>query len=106
MILLYLKCKAGFLSGRFIGENARLIYDILHATEEKQIPGLLMLIDFEKAFDCVSWGFLYAVLNLFNFGINFVRWITVFNTNIKAYVIQSSFLSDPINAGVPLEPTL
>ena len=44
------KMQTGFLSGRFIGENARLIYDILHITEEKQIPGLLMLIDFEKAF--------------------------------------------------------
>ena len=59
--------------------------------EAKQIPGLLMLIDFEKAFDSLLWEFLYAVLKCFNFGSNFVRWITVFNTNIKAYVIQSGF---------------
>ena len=66
------KMQTGFLSGRFIGENARLIYDILHITEEKQIPGLLMLIDFEKAFDSVSWDFLYAVLKFFNFGDGFI----------------------------------
>ena len=46
--------QTGFLSGRFIGKNVHLIYDILHAMEEKQILGLLMLIDFEKAFDSVS----------------------------------------------------
>ena len=29
------KMQKGFLSGRFIGKNAHLIYDILHITEEK-----------------------------------------------------------------------
>ena len=65
--------------------------------EEKQIPGLLILNDFEKAFDSVLWDFLYAVLKFFNFGDSFVKWITVFNKNIKACVVQSGFLSDPIN---------
>jgi hypothetical protein len=36
------------IKGRYIGENSRHIYDIMHYTEEKDIPGLL-LIDFEKA---------------------------------------------------------
>jgi hypothetical protein len=43
--------QKGFIPGRFIGENTRLIYDIMHETEINDIPGLLMLIDFEKAFD-------------------------------------------------------
>ena len=41
-------CQTGFIKGRYISESTRLIYDILHATEDKIIPGLLMLIDFEK----------------------------------------------------------
>ena len=53
------KTQTGFLTGRYIGENAHLVYDILHKTEKNKIPGLLMLIDFEKAFDSVSWSFLY-----------------------------------------------
>ena len=85
---------------------------ILHSTEEKQNPGLLILIDFEKGFDSVSWDFLCDVLKFFNFGDSFVKWITVFNKNIKVYVIQSSFLSDPINIecgcrqGDPIAPCL
>jgi hypothetical protein len=50
--------QTGFLPNRYIGENTRLIYDIMHYTEEEDIPGLLLLIDFEKAFDTVSWNFI------------------------------------------------
>ena len=41
--------QTGFLSGRYIGENTRFIYDILHVTDALDIPGLLLIIDFEKA---------------------------------------------------------
>ena len=37
--------------GDLIGDSTRLIYDIMHYLELKDILGLLMLIDFEKAFD-------------------------------------------------------
>ena len=49
--------QTGFIEGRFIGENTRLVYDLLQFTDEKYIPGLLLLIDFEKAFDSVSLTF-------------------------------------------------
>ena len=52
--------QTGFIKGRYIGENTRLIYDIMHYTEENEIPVLLLLIDFEKAYD--YWpGPLYKV---------------------------------------------
>ena len=65
------KTQTGFVSGRYIGENIWLIYDLLHYTEKENIPGLIMLVDFEKAFDSVSWSFIYRVLDFLNFGNNF-----------------------------------
>ena len=59
------KEQTGFMSGRYIGENTRLIYDILHITDKLDIPGLLLIIDFEKAFDSISWKFIEKVLNFF-----------------------------------------
>ena len=59
------RSQSGFISGRFIGDSTRLIYDIMHYLESNNIQGLLMLIDFEKAFDFVSWSFLYSVLDFF-----------------------------------------
>ena len=47
-------CQSGFVKGRNIGECTMLMYDLIYYKEKYQIPGLLMLIDFEKAFDSVS----------------------------------------------------
>jgi hypothetical protein len=52
------KHKKGFFKGRYIGECIRLIYDLIDKLEEDDIPGLLLLIDFEKAFDTVEWSFI------------------------------------------------
>ena len=41
-----------------IGGNIRLLFDIMEYAEENDIPGLFLLIDFEKAFDSISWNFL------------------------------------------------
>ena len=85
-----------FLSGRSISDCTRLIYDLMFYTRKHKIPGLLMQIDFQKAFDSVSRDFLYIVLEKFDFNDKFIKWIRLFNKDIKAYVIQCGFLSNPI----------
>ena len=55
--------QTGFLKGRFIGENIRLVYDLMNYKEQKHIPGLLMLIDFEKAFDSIIGNLFLIPLN-------------------------------------------
>ena len=89
----------GFISGRQISNCTRLIYDIMQVAEEKKLPGLLMLIDFEKAFDSLSWDFLYNSLDFFGFSANFSKWIKLFNNDIKAYILQCGFLSESIKIG-------
>ena len=44
-------CQSGFIKGRYISDSNTLIYDALEIAETHKIPGLLMCIDFEKAFD-------------------------------------------------------
>ena len=37
--------QKGFIAGRFIGENVRLIYDVLFETKNENIPGMILSID-------------------------------------------------------------
>ena len=61
------KDQTGFIKGRYIGENTRLIYDIMQYTETHNVPGLLVLVHFEMAFDSLSWCFIEKALEIFNF---------------------------------------
>ena len=65
--------------------------------KEANKDGLLLLVDFEKAFDSVSWEFLYKTLDFFNFGKNIKSWIKLFNNDVIAYVSQCGFLSKKID---------
>lgn len=74
--------QTGFIPGRLMASNIRLLYDLLFYTEKNNIPGLLLLIDFAAAFDSVSWDFMFKVLKFFNFGPSIRRWVKLFYTNV------------------------
>lgn len=52
------------IPGRYIGENIRLISDVLDLTDKQQIPGILVALDFCKAFDSLKSPFIMETLNL------------------------------------------
>ena len=64
--------QKGVISGTCISENVRLIYDVLFEIKNQELPGLILSVDFEKAFDTVSWEFIEKVLKYFNFGSSFI----------------------------------
>ena len=82
--------QTGFIAGRYIGENIRLLFDIMEYAEENDIPDLFLLIDFEKAFDSISWN----ILKFFNFGESIQKWVKTFYNNIKSAVNQGGNLSE------------
>ena len=70
--------------------------DIMQVAEERNLPGLLMLIGFAKDFDSLSWDFLYNKFYFFGFSENFLKWIRLFNNDIKAYILQCGYISESI----------
>ena len=56
------------MKGRFVGENIRLIDSLICYAKEQNIPGLLLFLDFEKAFDTIEWYFIPNILSFFGFG--------------------------------------
>ena len=104
--------QKGFLKGRYIGECVRIIADLIDKLEEEDIPGLLLLVDFEKAFDTVEWSFIEKTLDFYGFGPTLCRWIKCFYTDITSTVTNNGHLSEFFNLargvrqGDPLSPYL
>ena len=102
--------QTGFIKNRYIGDNIRLIYDTIAYLEKHNLPGLLLNIDFEKAFDSVSWNFMIKVLKAFGFQDGICKWIETFYRNIKSCVIVNGQTTEWFNVergcrqGDPLSP--
>ena len=79
--------QKGFIAGRFIAENVRTIYDILFETKNEELPALILSINFEKAFDTVSWNFIMKVLKYLNFGPSVIKWINFFQNGSESCII-------------------
>jgi exonuclease III len=94
--------QTAYIKGRFIGNNARLICDILDFSDTRNIPGALICLDFEKAFDSVNWDFIFCTLEKFNFGMYFRNWIKILYTNPVINVKNNGWLSCniPVSRGI------
>lgn len=104
--------QTGFVKGRYIGENIRLINDIMEYTSLQNLPGILTSLDFRKAFDSIEWPFIMKTLDHFNFGSDIKRWIKLFYTNTETAVQNNCFItswfkpSKGVRQGCPLSPYL
>ena len=91
--------QSGYIKGRCIGENIRSILDIIEHSSSKINPGLMVFLDFEKAFDTVSWSFLTKTLKYFNFGENFIKWISILYQDITSCVVNNGTASSFFKVG-------
>ena len=104
--------QTGFIKGKYIGQNVRLINDILEQTTNQNIPGIPLQLDFKKAFDTMEWKFIQKTLALFNFGDSIQRWISTLYTNPESLVMNNGFCTNPfklsrgVRQGCPLSPYL
>ena len=86
--------QTGFLPGRYIGENIRLVLDMIDFTNTTNLPGLMFLADFEKAFDKLEWSFLFQALEFFGFGDGFIAWVKTMYTEVKSCVLNNGHASE------------
>ena len=104
--------QSGFVKNRYIGQGIRLVEDIIVYTDKNDKVGAIVQLDFEKAFDSVSWQYMFDTLKNFNFGKNFIDWVKLCYTNIYSTVINNGFssgwfrISRGVRQGCPLSCAL
>jgi hypothetical protein len=82
------------MKGRYIGECTRLIFDPIERAEEENIPGILLLFDFEKACDSVEWFFLIKTLHFFGFGKDLCNWVKIFYNDQTSCILNNGHCSE------------
>ena len=104
--------QTGFIKGRYIGENIRLIDDLMEQTKIEKSSGLLLALDFRKAFDTLEWPLIQYTLLMFNFGESLRRWVEIFYNNIESTILNNGFATNwikpsrGVRQGCPLSPFL
>ena len=64
-----------FVKGRTIFDAIRTINDAIEYARYKDLPGILIALDFKKAFDSLNLNFLLRVQHAFNVDPSFIQWI-------------------------------
>ena len=70
---------------------------IMHLQERKS--GMLLFIDFEKAFDSLELEYVVRVLQKYNFGDDFIKWFKVLYENSSSMVINNGHFSEAFKLG-------
>jgi len=80
-------------------------------TDEKNVLGVALFIDFRKAFDTIEWDLLIDTLNKFNFGPHIINWVKIFY-NVTSCVLNNGHASEfvalerDVRQGCPLSRLL
>jgi hypothetical protein len=99
-----------FIKGRNIINSILALHEILHETKCKKQIGVVLKLDFEKAYDKVNWGFLLKCINARGFSNTWCEWmeIILYNGTIAIKIngqLGSYFQSyKRMRQGDPLSP--
>jgi len=69
----------------------RTIDDVMEYSKLTQLPGIRIAFDFEKAFNSLSWSFLFKALKSFNFGGSLITWVSALYSNISSCILNNGF---------------
>ena len=72
---LILQTQSAFLKGRNIMNGVLALHEVLHETKRKREIGVVLKLDFEKAYDKVNRNFLFDCLKLWGFCEIWINWI-------------------------------
>ena len=104
--------QCGFIKGRNIATVIRTTDDAINFLKNNKLPGILVGVDFTKAFDTISKQFIKDSIEEYGFGPNFQQYIETLLAQTDSSIIHHGWISAPfkvergIRQGCPLSPLL
>jgi len=109
---LILHSQSAFMKGRNIMNGVLALHEILHETKRRNEVGVILKLDFEKAYDKVSWEFHFESLKIRGFDRKWCKWIievvTGGTVSVKLNDQTSPYFTSHkgVRQGDPLSPML
>jgi hypothetical protein len=104
--------QAAFIRGRYILESVVTAHEVLHSVVHSKSKGVVLKLDYEKAFDRVNLVFLDKLLALRGFGSKFAQWINLATRGgsvaVKLNGTEGNFFptGKGLRQGDPMSPVL
>jgi len=101
-----------FVKDRYILDNIFLIYEAMEWAQESQQDLVILMINFEKAYDWVNWTFLKATMEKLGFNREWIAQTLAFYEGAKTSVLvnrsqtQEFDLERGVCQGCPMAPYL
>ncbi|KAE8818733.1 Serine/threonine-protein kinase SMG1 [Hordeum vulgare] len=71
------KNQNAFIAGRSLHDNFVLVRQSMRLLHQLRAPWILLKLDLARAFDTISWPFLFEVLRQYGFGSRFLDWLAI-----------------------------
>ncbi|CAI5533746.1 unnamed protein product [Closterium sp. Naga37s-1] len=102
----------GFLPGRSLADAVSLVADAIDAAEQEDEDWLLLLVDFQKAYDSVSREYLFTTPSNMGFPSKFIGWVKGLHDGAATKVLLNGWIGERVEMakgvcqGCPLAPYL
>ena len=76
------------MNGRNISDAIRGLYDTINSSKHRNISGIMLAVDFSKAFGSMEFSFIEAVLKIVNFSDMLIAWIQIILKDLTIILIH------------------
>jgi len=96
--------QTGFVEGRSILDNTFLAQEAQDWAEESNQDLVLLLLDFEKAFDRIEWSFLFEALAKLGFCSKWILWVSSLYSLVSSTIKLNGVEGSAFLLAIPLHP--
>jgi hypothetical protein len=91
--------QSAFIKKRSLHDNFVMVRKVARKINMRRNTGVLIKLDLARAFDSISWSFLFEVLRRMGFGERFLKWIALLLHTVNTKVLVNGVPGDRIYHG-------